>query len=425
LGNAWRDAGRFEGALEQYHLAGAKASNIGERELEASASRLSSSVYLQLDKRETALQFASYSVGLLRGTAVVSGLVECLEQLGDAYDRPGGSREAANAYIEAALLTKQRGTEDEWRLAGRGMDIFVELRAIDEYLLAIDRLCGEQDDRESDLMLARGDRLVRRIPRILDSVDQRYAIDILGVLFRLIFDGVPAQVAQFLFEHISGQIIERGSSGRPAWRVLFPLMPLLAALPQKGLTLADAVVLGEQLSARISGMHYKPHSDGAPHWNIVLDYRQAVLCTVSALDSEVETAVVCTLIILFLKGFETQVKERIVGTEAISQREVRIIVGSSVSVPSDVAPHVTPDLVDSPFVVTRPTSFQADETIPTIVFFREGITKEWMPGSGKGSSMQGILATALLELVFQCFRGEIELEVLRPKVVNLMRHTVS
>jgi hypothetical protein len=31
----------------------------------------------------------------------------------------------------------------------------------------------------------------------------------------------------------------------------------------------------------------------------------------------------------------------------------------------------------------------------------------------------------LIELLFQCFRGEIELEVLRPKILSLTRHTIS
>lgn len=425
LANVWRDSGRLEDALKQYQEAGAVATSIGEREIEASTSRVSSAVYLQIGKGELAIEFATYAVGLLRNTTLALGLIECLEQLGDSYDRVGRSREAANAYVEAALTAKERDIDEAWRLAGHGMDLFAKLNDIDAYLLTIDRLSRPQGDADRDETLPKGDRLCRRIPLLLDSVSQDYAIGVLGVLFRLLFEGVPAPVAQFLFEHLSGQIIELARDERPAWRVLFPLMPLLTAIPHDGLTIGDTVALGYALSARVPGLHYKAEQDGAPHWNLVLVFPQPVICSVVALDSEVETAMVCTLIALFLKGFEAEVRDRIVGQGAIGQQEVRMFVGSSVAIPADVAPRVWPQSTEGPCLATRPTDFREGEVIPTYLFFKEGIAKDWMPGSGKGSSMQVLLATALLELVFQLFRGEIELEVLQPKIKNLMRRTIS
>ncbi len=425
LGNVYRDERNLNKALESYQQASALAKQIGERETEASATRLTASVYAEMGKPELAVQHAVFAIGLVRDTAAVSELVSCLETLGDAYWSARRKSDAAATYREAAVSALKLEDPDRmWEMAERALDQFADHQTIDDYLQTIDAVCGAITEGEAERKHSVIERLYRRLPSLLKALNERFAIGILGPYFRLMFRQLPAPVAQFMFENVSSELLAKVDSKTPIWRTLFPLIPLLTALPDSGISIKDTADLGQALAERMEGIHYKPTRSGAPHWVFTLGFAQPLICSVSALDDETETAVVCTLITLFLKGFETDIQEKIVQGTTVTAREVQVVVGSSASFPEDLLHELGSGLVEQPCIVTRPTR-PLEDPVPTFVLIRKGIAREWAPGSGKTSALQILLGETLVEFVFQLFRGEVELEVLQPKIASLLRQTIS
>jgi tetratricopeptide (TPR) repeat protein len=424
IGNVCRDGKSLDRALKHYQEASELARQIGEREVEASSTRLAASVYAEMGMPELAVQHALFAVGSLRNTAAVSELTSCLETLGDAYKSVRRESDAATVYREAAAAASTLDDPNRmWELAEPALDQFADYKTLGDYLQTIDAVCGAVEDGEAEGGDTAIERLSRRLPRLLKALNERFAIGVLGPYFRLMFRELPPPVAQFMFEHTCSQVLGQGGSKTPIWRMLFPLIPLLTAVPESGISLKDTADLGQALTERIDSIHYKPRASGAPHWVFTLGLAQPVICSVSAIDEETETAVICTLITLFLKGFEAHIQEHIVPSALAVAREIRISVGSSASIPGDLG-EFRSKLLERPCIVTRPTRPKEDP-VPTFVLFREGISKDWAPGSGEISALQILLGETLVEFVFQLFRGEVELEVLQPKMARLLQQTIS
>jgi tetratricopeptide (TPR) repeat protein len=424
MGNVCRDERSLKNALEQYRQASALAQQIGEREIEASATRLAASTYAALESPALAIQHALFAVGLLRNSAAASELTNCLETLGDAYMSARREPDAAAAYREAASSASTLDDPDRmWEMAERALDLLADHKTLGDYLQTIDAVCGTVADEKIERGETAIELLSRRLPFLLNALNERFAIGVLGPYFRLMFRELPPPVAQFMFEHACSRVLGQGNGKTTSWRMLFPLIPLLTAVPENGISLKDTAELGLAIAEKLDDIHYKPRSSGAPHWVFTLGFVEPVICSVSAIDDEVETAVICTLITLFLKGFEGDIQEKIMPGAVALAREVRMSVGSSVSLPESL-PEFRSKLVELPCIVTRPTR-PMEDPVPTFVFFREGISKDWAPGSGKVSALQILLGETLVEFVFQLFRGEVELEVLRPKMVSLLRRTIS
>ena len=75
--------------------------------------------------------------------------------------------------------------------------------------------------------------------------------------------------------------------------------------------------------------------------------------------------------------------------------------------------------------VSRPTNPKEEYALPTNVFFRESMVDDWAPGTGQASKLHVFLGQTLLEVIFQLFGGGIDEEVLRPKLLNVIREAVA
>lgn len=73
--------------------------------------------------------------------------------------------------------------------------------------------------------------------------------------------------------------------------------------------------------------------------------------------------------------------------------------------------------------VTRPTDFQ--QVCPTVVFLGSRFLQGIAFGEGRGGSLQTLFGLTLVELTFQLLRGEVEMEAIRPKVLSLVKKTLS
>ena len=62
---------------------------------------------------------------------------------------------------------------------------------------------------------------------------------------------------------------------------------------------------------------------------------------------------------------------------------------------------------------------------PTIVFIGKNFLTRAVAGEGIGGSMQHLFAFSLLELIYQCFKGQVDESEISPKIVSIVRETLS
>jgi len=199
-------------------------------------------------------------------------------------------------------------------------------------------------------------------------------------------------------------------------------MPLTAGISEWQLSLLDIVELGDLIQDRIAGLHFKPQSDGAL-WVVALDLQQPVILTITCLDARVETFTAATLLALFFKGFERSIAE-ILAVPQIPRQELDIHVCNIESMPSDMRPYFPPNFTTC--AVTRPTQPPKEGGyVPTFVVCHEDIGRQWRAGTGSVSAVQLLLGETLVEVAYQLLKGDVDLDVLKPKIVGIVRKTVS
>jgi tetratricopeptide (TPR) repeat protein len=416
VGNVYRDMREFDSALAEYSAAGELGRKAGDKTVESSASRLSASVYRRQGSNRTALEHAQFAVSLLKSTIASSQLVDALEEVGDCYYEMREWREAAKSFAKAAGASIT--SDEKCRLAIEALATCVdkELEPF-EYVICLDLAYGRKRAGNKPIT----EQLFESLGDILDSLHIDYAIRLLGLHFRMMFADLPQPVAMFLFRRVLHDLLQR-TKGAAAWKLLFSAMPLLVSVANSSLLPLDLAGLTDQVQDRIKGVHFKWSPSGAS-WVVSLALREPIILTVSCMDDRVDTFVAAALLSLFFKGFERSIAEMLPIPE-IPRVELDIVMCSLDSMPPDLRSYV-PEF-SGPCVVTSPTKFGTNaEAVPTFVICKPEIGQQWRVGTGAGSAVQVLIGQVLIEVVYQLLEGAVDIDILRPKIVEVTRQTVS
>lgn len=185
--------------------------------------------------------------------------------------------------------------------------------------------------------------------------------------------------------------------------------------------------LAETISGEVDGVDAHELGDGRRVWTIVLSLEPRVTITLEGIDETSATVLAVSTLSLFMKAFEDELRDQLVAAPSIE--ELVIQVASYDAMPSDLRESMdrtmrTRDvLAEQSCAVTRPTSF--GENSPTFVILGPRFLEKLTFGEGTGGSLQELLGMTLVEVVFQLLRGEVDMEQIRPKVVSLVRRTLS
>jgi len=426
LGNVLRDEGNSGEALREYETASALANKLGELGTEASAERLISGIHPSLKEMDLALQHGSYAVAVLEGSAASSEAAECLEQLGDVQKQLRRDAEANENFLKAASIYRTiNEPEDQWRIGEYLLSVLAKEGLRVEYCRALDSLVGAATDGSSDDDQVWPEQLYRRLAVLVEAVPESHMIGVLGKCYKLLLDELVDPVARFLFIESSEALLKRRTERTNEWRTILPLLSLLTAVPARLIHIEDLQYLALELERRVQGIHVRPDGNGAPTWTIVLDLKCPVICSINGFDESKETALIIFLLVIFYKGFGRLIQSEIVGDTSLIRRELVISVGNERYIPDSIRSFLQSALKDSDSCVSRPTNPRDLKALPTNVFFKESVVDDWAPGSGSSSKLHILLGQTLLEVVYQLFGGEIDEEVLRPKLINVIRETIS
>jgi tetratricopeptide (TPR) repeat protein len=433
LGNVYRDMRRAQDAISAYAEAQKSAQQCGRRDLEAHASRLTANVYNRLaskadagqhrDFAQKAAAFARHAAGLYAGQAARGERARALDELGDALQGLAAPLEATDAYFEAASLTVGEEDDDLFeRTLLLGSLITLKAERIDKYLDGVAKALGiSRPSTEPKTVL---EAFYEAVEPIVAHVPENAAIPLLGIHFGRMFRDVPPAVSRFIFNKIGQSILaNRADAANEPWRLVFVSIVLCAAVRPNYLRRLDLSRLSATIAREAKGISYKPISDGG-HWVITLDLGHEFLCSITTFDDQPSTIMVAMFIAFFLKGFEKKIRDDVLGSVKPLRRELAIFVSSFSEVPEDLRTFVADHLVDQPCVVSRPSDAK-DDTAPTWVTCRDDIGSSWNVGEGRGNALQIVLGLVVLEVVFALTHGQLDPETLRPKVVSLVRHTIS
>jgi tetratricopeptide (TPR) repeat protein len=431
LANVLNDREDYAGAIAAYDQAAIGAQKCGRRDVEAHASYLAAETYNELpeshplsaEAAKRAEHLARYAIGLMRDTIAKDHLGRAYEALGDALFGQGVKDEAIESLFTAASFAFQVEDWDSFERRIMTASINCPEDNIDLYLSGIRKAL----DVELPALVAATpvERLFQPIPMLLRSLPHTAILPIFGLHIARTTRALPITISRRLtdlvFQELRNVAIERPDE---PWRFLYPTIVLVAGTA-RALSVFDLRRISDLIASTIRDIAARPEPDGGTQWLVTLSLPSPVAISVLPLDDTKQTILASLLLVAFLKGFELDLRREFFAGVVVAS-EMQVVVADATSMPPDIQSFVSDSLEAQPCVVSRPTNIEVDRPeYPTSVFLGSSFLDELFVGKGRGGSLQILFGLALKEIVFRLLRGTVDLDALAPKVVKLVRQSIS
>lgn len=412
VGNCLRDQNLLDEALAAYESAGREGQKIQARSIDASAAWHAADILNRQELFSRALQYADYAIGLTSGTSFNEDLSHGHGEKAYALDGLNRKSEAASEYLRAAMaITVLSDRERRAWLLSLAARLWYDLNDREQYLREFGAAYDSMADGPAAAALA-------LLSKLADEVTTNHLLRVFGIHFRFMFNEVPDPVARRFFRLSIERLLTRepGEEASSSEKRILPLIPLLATLPGKALTLPLMIEFGDAVHDALDQVSFRPRNDLAALYVTRLELGRRVVMSFEQIDDRPETAAVTALLAMFFVGFQERLVEEIFHGAAPVRTELHlgVIAESEAAV---LIPQMT--LKDGqPFAVTRPTNLQ--DTIPTYVVYRDDLLERSATTDSGRNQLLGLLAWVLLEVVFQLLRKEVDEETLRPAVRSIV-----
>ena len=422
LGNAFRDERNWSAATAAYEAADKMAREAKLTIMEASAQELLASVYNRKGDGARAVQHATYAISLVGNGVSPRTEASAHEELAEAIELTGAFTDAWKVWLRYADLEARSENDIEAASYGlmRAAALMLKKNARSAYLEAYRALFPTRF--ASAAGLADIERMAEDIGRLLDAISLRCIFGIAAYHARFLFDGTLNAFARRVFLTVFHSLFDRTVTLTPAKR-LRAALALTMAVPPGTLSMRDIVDVGETLERSGFDVSFRAHSDGAGHWAVTLPLGRSVIVTVSQMDDRPDVALVTLCLALMLVAFADAIRDDVLAGSDPHRSEACIDVCAF-----DEAALLLPlqnvglTSLHKGCAVTRATDPGAGA--PILVITSNSLTKDWIVGSGKANEGQELFANVLVELIYHLQAGVIELELLRPKVISVVKRTI-
>jgi len=432
LGNVYSDKREVAKALDAYDEAAKLAQRCGRRDIEADGSRLRAEVLNDLpeseaivsDRFDQARLFAQHSLGLLEGSIYNEAIARSHIELAQAEVALGNGRAGAEAYFAAATHFKLVPDDNGYdhaivRAAERALDhddLFYLEKMSDAF--GLEWKTGE----------AMGDQFIELVEPMLRKAPRDFVTRMVGRHLHRLRTNLPSLLRPMLIEAVC-DAVENMARDNPdtkeAWRLLYPgfLLPYLSQ-DRRGMDVFRR--LAAAATSSVPGLDVRYAQNGECVWTVVVESARPMTVSLRAMDDSSTTAAGIQCIAQFLKAFESEIGALVGMADTV---ELSLEIAAFDELPDDFQREVEDrlGLVDmlsrQGCAVSRPTDFS--DNVPTYVFLGSTFLEEATTGEGAGGSMQALLGLTLIEIVYRCFRGEVDDAEIRPKIVSLVKQTVS
>jgi len=434
LGNIYRDMERPQLAIEAYEAAAVAAQKCGRRDIEADSSRLVAGIFNDFpkieginDRHARARVYAQHAIGLLRGALNYDVLARALMELGEAQEALGEKAPAAEAFFEAAQDFAQVPDEDSYE---RALVHGSYLALPDHVELYLERLADALSVVRPNSEEAMADQFITLVRPLIERSPRGALIPLLGRHLHQVWSHLPEIMRGALASAVINIVREFDRDRKndfESWRVLYTGIVLSSLLKERMHPFLHSR-LAQSVMLSVDDVFVREEGDGSRIWTVVLNLGRRVIVTISSLDETPETSLASFALAMFIKAFQDELGKELVGGGA-GVDELMIHIGHFDHMPEDVRRLANQNLglgdmlAKQACAVSRPSDFE--EASPALVFLSSAFFEGISFGEGRGGSLQILFGLTLVELTFQLLRGQVEMEVIRPKVISLVRRTMS
>lgn len=427
LGNALREKGELDAALEEFQLSGKEAQAISRTEIDGLASRLASSVllekvehvapYLHPELYNQAETFATYVIGLLSGSIAEM-------QAAQAYDCRGDARWGLGRKGDARF---------DWAMAAR---IFLQLDP-DDALSQLNTLARNLDLEEQPIEAMRV--MLSTLPEVIQpAVDDPWPL-LISMLGEGIEKGHPrgagvyATLALKLMQHRLDSEYEVGlwlriltlalENRNPPddGRMAFVLSAFLAHTHQRNLSVIQLTALTDLTLGRAEAIHF--HSvDGELQTTFNIGPDNNVLMVVNDLDNTPATRFAVAALVSFFAGFRKEIDRDFLSVPLENGLYIRCSIVDVSKAPDDIQKMFEADQSAAVSISMQRRAVGQPHDI--LVACRSNIQERCQGDMLRGTELQLLYGQVLRALLAVALGGDIESEVLRPKIVRLIRQTI-
>lgn len=431
LGNVLKDQENVAGALEAYGEAGRLSQSCGRRDIEADSSRLSAGVLNDIESSSTivsdrynqAKSFSQHAVGLLEGTIYYDALARSYIELAEAEYHLDDKAASAAAYFSAAarfLLVPDAEGYNAALIQGAEIALDTDVDCYLTHMAQAFRLSLDENAAIADNFLLLVEPIIRIAPK-------KHLVRILGRHFAKLWTKLPPLLRPVLLETLGDIYDEVSNSSDPieSWRLAYTgfLIPFLSR-EVRGPDIHNRIAAA--LTRSISGLDVRSTHGGDVVWTVVLEGERTKVVSIVPLDDTTVTAAAAQALALFFKGFEAEINDIAKGTEV---DELLIQVALFDEMPQDIRDvsnrmfNLQGAVNEQGSAATRTEDFSGET--PTLVFLSSNFLTRAEVGEGVSGSIQMMLGLTLVEVLYQLFKGEVDHDQLRPKVIELIRKTLS
>ncbi len=427
LGNALREKGELDEALEEFKRCGKEAQAINRKEIDGLASRLAARVLL--DKVETsapylhpqlygqAEAFATYVIGLLSGSIAEMQAAQAYDCRGDARWGLGRKSEGRSDWAAAVRLLLELDEDQALSLLNnlaRNIDIKDSPIESMQVMLATlpDTPLHESDDPWPMLIRLIGDGIMKGHPRGAGI----YAT----VALKLSQQALSEQYEVGLWLRLMTLALENRTLPDDG-RIAFVLSAFLAHARHRNMSLSQLTALMDITLGQSRAVRFHSVEDSLQA-SFHLGLGDRVLVVLNDIDPSPATRFLLAAVASFFVGFREEIDREFLAAPLENALYIRCSIVDLSKAPNDIREQLTvPDAGAVSMSVRRRASGQTHDIF---IACSPDVQERCQGDMLKATELQFMYADLLRALLVITLGGEIESEVLRPKIVSLIRKTI-
>ena len=431
LGNALREKGDLAAALASFKECGREAQDIKRNEMDGLASRLAAEVLVQLAnaaapyRRPPLLNeaeiFATHVIGLLSESIARDQVAEALDTRAGARMGLGRKTEAVSDYAAAAKLFTELGEDRAVPIVRQlavnlayGRDSSIETMRVLLSTLPISTVPSEAKNPWQLL-----------IGLIRDSVmyGHRRSVGILiGSALRVAQAIVPSQLELGLWLRVLSLALD-GIQPLDDGRMSFALSAFLAHTRHRQLTPVQLSALTDRTIGHSERIHFHSLNTGELQTSIKLGPDDKVLLVLDDLDSNLSTRFVTISLASFFMGYRMEIDREFLASSLKEGTYIRCSIIDMAEAPSDIRQQLEEVASDAPVAIAY-FGASSGEPHELIVACRPDVQQRCQGDPLRATELQFMYADVLRAVLDATSGGQIEFEVLRPKIASLLRSTI-
>jgi len=427
LGNALKKKGELDAALEEFRQSGKEAQKIGRTEIDGLASRLASSVllekientapYLHPELYNEAEAFATYVIGLLSGSIAEMQAALAYDCRADARWGLGRKSEARLDWAIAAQMLLQLDPEDaldHLNELARNLDIEGQpIEAMEAMLTTLpDVTIPDQNDPWLRLISMIREGIMKGHPRGAGV----YAI----VALKLIQLRVSEQLEVGLWLRVLTLALDKCTPPDDG-RLSFVLSAFLAHTRQRNLSITQLTALTELTFGQSNAVHFRSVEESV-QTTLKVGPGEKILIVLNDIDSTPATRFSAAALTCFFVGFREDIDREFLSVPLESALYIRCTFIDVANAPEDIKTAFGDIQNSAVRVASAPDAGGRGHDI--FIACRPDLQERCQGDMLRGTELQFMYAEVLRALMAVALGGDIEMEVLRPKIVKLIRKTI-